>query len=82
MRLDVEKYMAHKNRREWFSNNKRGLIIGFVFGSLMAPFLAVLGLGIPLFEILRPFLIAPMDLIGSLIPNVQTGPWCNNSKSH
>ena len=40
----------------------------------MAPFLAVLGLGIPLFEILRPFLIAPMDLIGSLIPNVQTGP--------
>ena len=27
MRLDIEKYMAHKNRREWFSNNKRGLII-------------------------------------------------------
>jgi len=66
--------MAQNIIRQWFSDNKKGLIIGFIFGSIVAPFLAVLGLGISLFEILRSFLIAPMDLIGNLIPNVQTRP--------
>ena len=63
--------MVKNNIRQWFFSNKKGLIIGFIFGSVIAPFLASLGLGIALFEVLRLFLIAPMDLIGNLIPNVQ-----------
>jgi hypothetical protein len=60
--------------KKWFVNNKKVLILGFLFGVFVAPFLAVLGIGIRLFEILRPVLIGPMDLIGHLIPDVQIGP--------
>lgn len=62
------------NIRQWFIDNKIGLIIGFIFGAFIAPFLAVFGLISSFFEALRPLFIGPMDLIGNLIPNVQTGP--------
>ncbi|PJB19008.1 hypothetical protein CO115_03445, partial [Candidatus Falkowbacteria bacterium CG_4_9_14_3_um_filter_36_9] len=54
--------------------NKKGLILGFVFGAFIAPFLAVFGLVISFFELLRPLLIGPMDFVGNLIPNIQTAP--------
>lgn len=59
-----------KNPYIWFINNKKGLIIGFIFG-LIAPFLAALGLTVSFFEIIRPLLIGPMDFINNLIPSVQ-----------
>ena len=62
------------NLKRWLIYNKKGLIIGFVFGAFIAPFLAVFGLVNSFFEVLRPLLIGPMDLIGSLIPNIQIGP--------
>lgn len=58
----------------WLKNHKKGLILGFIFGAIIAPFLATLGLAIIFFEYLRPILIGPMDFVGGLIPNVQTGP--------
>ena len=57
---------------KWFTNNKKGLILGFIFGAIITPFLTVLGLVIPFFGILRPLLIGPMDFIAGLIPNIQT----------
>ncbi len=58
----------------WFIANRRGLILGSVVGVIVAPFLAMLGLAIAFFEAVRPLLIGPMDLMGSIIPNVQTSP--------
>jgi len=58
----------------WFIANRRGLILGSVVGVFVAPFLAMLGLVIAFFEAVRPLLIGPSDLIGSIIPNVQTSP--------
>ena len=58
----------------WFIANGRGLILGLVVGVIVAPFLAMLGLAIAFFETVRPVLIGPMDLLGSIIPNVQTSP--------
>ena len=66
--------MPQNNIKKWIIDNKLGLIVGFIFGAVIAPFLAVFGLVISLFEVLRPLLIGPMDLIGNLIPNVQTAP--------
>ena len=66
--------MSKYNIKQWLIDNKRGLIIGFIFGALIAPFLASFGLVISFFEVLRPLLIGPMDVIGKLIPNVQTAP--------
>jgi len=66
--------MIRNKITQWLLNNKIGLIIGFIFGAFIAPFLAVLGLGSVLFMNLRPLLIGPMDLIKNFIPNVQTGP--------
>ncbi len=66
--------MTQNKIKQWLIDNKKGLIIGFIFGALIAPFLAVFGLVISFFEALRPLLIGPMDLIGNLIPNVQTAP--------
>ena len=60
--------------KRWFLDNKLGLIVGFIFGAFIAPFFAVFGLVISFFEYLRPLLIGPMDIIGNLIPNVQTAP--------
>lgn len=60
--------------KQLLRNNKKGLLLGFVFGAIVAPFLATLGLVVPLMELLRPVFVGPMDLIGSLIPNVQIGP--------
>lgn len=60
--------------KRWLIRNKKGLIIGFVFGAFIAPFLAVFGLVSSFFEALRLLFIGPMDLIGNLIPNAQTGP--------
>ena len=67
-------FMTRNKITQWLLNNKIGLIIGFIFGAFIAPFLAVLGLGSVLFAALRPLLIGPMDFIGNFIPNVQTGP--------
>ena len=61
-------------KTSFFKENRKGLIIGFIFGALIAQILATLGLILPLFEIIRPLLIGPMDLIGNLIPNIQTAP--------
>ena len=66
--------MIQNRIKEWFIDNKKGLIIGFIFGSFIAPFLAIFGLVSSFFEALRPLLIGPMDIIGNLIPNVQTAP--------
>ena len=59
---------------KWIINYKTGLIIGFIFGAVIAPFLAVFGLLISFFEMLRPLLIGPMDFVGNFIPNIQTAP--------
>ena len=67
-------FMTRNKITQWLLNNKIGLIIGFIFGAFIAPFLAVLGLGSSLFAALRPLLIGPMDFIGNFISNVQTGP--------
>lgn len=66
--------MSQNNIKKWIIDNKLGLIAGFIFGALIAPFLAIFGLVIHFFEVLRPLLIGPMDIIGNLIPNVQTAP--------
>ena len=66
--------MEQNNIKKWFIENRRGLIIGFIFGAFIAPFLASFGLVISFFETLRPLLIGPMDFIGNLIPNIQTAP--------
>lgn len=66
--------MKNNRIKQWLSNHRIGLGVGLVFGALVAPFLATLGLVIPAFEQMRPLLISPMDLIADLIPNVQTGP--------
>ena len=66
--------MTQSKVKQLLIDNKAGLILGFIFGAFIAPFLAILGLGIALFEVLRPLLIGPMDFIGNFIPNVQTGP--------
>ena len=58
----------------WLLTKNKGLIIGFIFGAFFAPLLASLGLISSFFEILRPLLIGPMDLIGKLIPDIQTVP--------
>lgn len=58
----------------WFAANRRGLILGLVFGLIVAPFLAMLGMVIAFFEVVRSLLVGPMDLIGSIIPNLQTSP--------
>ncbi len=59
---------------KWIINHKTGLILGFIFGAVVAPFLAVFGLVISFFEMLRPLLVGPMDFVGSFIPNIQTAP--------
>lgn len=59
---------------KWIIKNKKGLILGFIFGAVIAPFLAVFGLVVSFFEMLRPLLIGPMDFVGNLIPNIQTAP--------
>ncbi len=59
---------------KWFIDNKKGLIIGFIFGAFIAPFLAVFGLMISFFEMIRPLLIGPLDFVASFIPDIQIGP--------
>lgn len=59
---------------KWIIKNKKGLILGFIFGGIIAPFLVVFGLAISFFEMLRPLLIGPMDFVGNLIPNIQNAP--------
>ena len=59
---------------QWLLTNKTGLILGFIFGAFVAPFLSTLGLVIAFFESLKPLLIGPMRFVGSLIPDVQIGP--------
>ena len=66
--------MQQNNIKQWLIDNKLGLIIGFIFGAFIAPLLAILGLASSFFEALRPLLIGPMDIIGKLIPDVQTAP--------
>ncbi len=66
--------MTRNKITQWLWNNKIGLIIGFIFGAFIAPFLAVLGLQSVIFMNLRPLLIGPIDLIRIFIPLVQTGP--------
>ena len=58
----------------WLIANRRGLILGSVVGLIVAPFLAMLGLAIEFFGTVRPLLIGPMDLLGSIIPSVRTSP--------
>jgi hypothetical protein len=59
---------------KWIINNKTGLILGFIFGAVITPSLAVFGLISSFIEILRPLLIGPMDFVGNFIPNIQTAP--------
>lgn len=55
--------MKQNKFMQWLINNKKGLIIGFIFG-IVAPYLAiVLAFFIPGGELLRPLLIGPMDMI-------------------
>jgi len=53
---------------------KRGLILGFIIGVIVAPLLSTLGLMSPFFESLRPILIGPMLFVGRLIPDIQVAP--------
>jgi hypothetical protein len=55
-------------------DHRKGLIIGFIFGAFIAPFLAIFGLISSFFEVLRPLLIGPMDIVGKFIPDIQTAP--------
>jgi len=64
--------MTQYQMKHWLPDNKKGLIIGFILGAFVAPFLAILGLQSLFFEWLRPLLVGPMDMIGRLIPNIQT----------
>ncbi len=57
---------------QWIIDNRKGFIIGFIFGVFGAPFLAIFGLVSSFFEVLRPLLIGPMDIIGHFIPDIQT----------
>ena len=66
--------MKKEQNGGFFRKNKKGLIIGFIIGAIVAPFLASLGLIAHFFEIVRPLLIGPMDFMGTLIPNIQTAP--------
>jgi len=66
--------MPQNNIKKWLIDNKIGLIIGFIFGAFIAPFLAVFGLVSPFFEALRPLLIGPFDFVASFIPDIQTAP--------
>ena len=71
----ITKNVVSRNKiKQWLTENKLGLIVGFIFGAFIAPFLAVFGLVISFFEVLRPLLIGPMDIIGTLISDVQTVP--------
>lgn len=49
----------------------RGLLFGFLFGAIVAPVLASLGILLPFFEMVRPWLVGPMDVLGRLIPDIQ-----------
>lgn len=53
---------------------RSAVISGFVFGAFVAPLLAILSMISPYLEFLKPLLTGPMLLMGSLIPNTQTGP--------
>jgi hypothetical protein len=55
-------------------SNKKCLILGFLFGVLVAPILAALGMMSPYLEFFKPLFIGPMLLIGSFIPDISTGP--------
>ena len=65
--------MAQKIK-QWLIYNRKGLIIGFLFGAFIAPLLTIFGLVFLFFEALRPLLIGPMDLMSSLIPDIKTAP--------
>ena len=60
--------------KKWLMKYKKGLIIGFLVGALVFPALATLGLISSFFEMLRPLLIGPFDLIAGFIPDVQVAP--------
>jgi len=66
--------MKKNNIKHWLSKNKKGLIIGFLIGAFVTPFLATLGLISIFFETIRPILIGPFDLVASQIPDVQIAP--------
>jgi len=42
--------MTHYQMKHWLPDNKKGLIIGFILGAFVAPFLAILGLQSLFFE--------------------------------
>jgi len=64
---------THNKIIQWVIDNKKGLIWGFVFGAFIAPIVAAFGILSSFFEMLRPVLIGPMDIIGNLIPLIKTG---------
>lgn len=65
--------MAKNKITQWLLNNKIGLIIGFIFGTFIAPFLACHSLvSAPFGTLQRSLLIGPLDFIANFIPNVQT----------
>lgn len=67
--------MKNNTVAQWLLANKTGLILGFIFGAFVAPFLSTLGLVVAFFESLKPLLIGPMRFVGSLIPDDQMGPY-------
>ena len=67
--------MTQKNIKNWFVTNNKGLILGFIFGALVAPFIASFGLVIYFIEILGPVLLGPMRLLVKLIPSIWQYPY-------
>lgn len=65
--------MTKSKIAQWLLKNKIGLVLGFIVGAFIMPFLASLGLSSASFEALRPLLIGPMDFVGNLIPNARIG---------
>lgn len=48
---------------KWIFKNKKWIIIGFIFGAVIAPLLATLGLIFPFFEQIRPLLMVQWTLL-------------------
>ena len=56
---------------KWLLKYQKSFIIGFVLGAFVFPALSTLGLVSSFFEMFRPLLIGPFDLIAGFIPDVQ-----------
>ncbi len=60
--------------KSFFRKYKKGLITGFAIGAIVTPLISSLGIISHFFEILRPILVGPMDLIKDYFPDRQISP--------